>query len=62
MQKPLMGKDKDSLILQKQDHVQKQRETKDLFSASYQQVMSSHFLGTKTSAHVAVAPEDKFHK
>lgn len=57
-----MGKDNGSLIQQKQDHVQKQWKTKDLFSTSHQQVMSSPFLGSRTSVHVAVILEDECHK
>jgi len=34
---------------------------KDLFSTSHQQVISSHFLGSRASIHVAVALKDKSH-
>jgi len=56
-----MGQDKGSLIKQKQSCMGKQMKSKDLFSTSHQQVMSSHFLGSRASVRVAAALEDKCH-
>ena len=40
--------------------MKEQKRTKYLFSTSYQQAMSSHFLGNRTSVCLPVAPEYKY--
>jgi len=57
--KNLMGQDKDSLRKQSKGRAWKQRKTKDLFSTSHQQAMSSHFPRSRASVYVVVALENK---
>jgi len=57
-----MGQDKVSLIEAKAKAARKQKKTKDLFSTFHQQVVSSHFSGSRASVRIAVALENKHHK
>lgn len=58
--KPPMDQDNSSLIRQKQRLCMEAKEKKDLSTTSHQEVMSSFFLGSRASVHVAVAMEEKF--
>lgn len=54
-----MGQYKHILMKKNKVCMWKQGKEEDLFSLSYQQVMSSHFVKGKTSVHIVVAPKDK---
>lgn len=58
--KTLVNQDRDSLLKQKQRLYGEAKENK-IFSSSHWQMMSSHFLRSRASVCIAVAPENKGH-